>query len=752
MRALIFSLNILVILFCQRATAKVVRYELNVTQSPVNITGKKEVDFSILVNGGIPAPTLEFTEGDDAEITVKNSIPTGEDVSIHWHGILLPPLEDGVPFVNTPPIYRGQSRTFKFKIRQNGTYWYHSHTMLQEQKGVYGAIVIHPRKETIKTDKEIVAVLSDWSDENADQILRNLKKDGDYYTFKKGTMRSYFGAIESGKLKNQFRNEWSRMGGMDLSDVGYDAFLINGKRDVQLLEAHPGEKIRIRIVNAASSTYFRVSLGGLPMKIISADGIDVEPISANEVLIGMAETYDILFQVPDHSNYELRATAQDGTGFSSGWIGMGKKILAPDVEKPDLYSVMEHSGMSTMDHSSMGKEESSKTKEVDHSNMNMDMNGKEQSLKHGSESKSKPNSSHTMETESEMDNMPGMNHSTKPAEEKKDSKDAPVELLNVDNLKALNPMSLPKNVKVHELKLVLDGDMRRYVWLINGKTIMEDRTIIINPGEVVRITYQNNSMMHHPMHLHGHFFRVINENGDFSPLKHTVDVPPMSSRTIVFYADEPGQWMLHCHNLYHMDAGMAKVVKYSNFISPPEILAHEKMDHHRVDPWYTKGKLELSSNHAQGAFRVSQSWNQVDARIEGANREGKNFSFEKNWEAEGDLLYRRWISNWTNLVLGGTSYGTKYYGVAGIGYTLPFLFETNFLINHKGQFRLDVNRKFQWTTNILSDVEVTWRPGDQGGESELEIESSLMYSSSWSWTAGFMFTRNSIGAGIEYQF
>lgn len=421
LRALIFSLNILVILFCQRATAKVVRYELNVTQSPVNITGKKEVDFSILVNGGIPAPTLEFTEGDDAEITVKNSIPTGEDVSIHWHGILLPPLEDGVPFVNTPPIYRGQSRTFKFKIRQNGTYWYHSHTMLQEQKGVYGAIVIHPRKETIKTDKEIVAVLSDWSDENADQILRNLKKDGDYYTFKKGTMRSYFGAIESGKLKNQFRNEWSRMGGMDLSDVGYDAFLINGKRDVQLLEAHPGEKIRIRIVNAASSTYFRVSLGGLPMKIISADGIDVEPISANEVLIGMAETYDILFQVPDHSNYELRATAQDGTGFSSGWIGMGKKILAPDVEKPDLYSVMEHSGMSTMDHSSMGKEESSKTKEVDHSNMNMDMNGKEQSLKHGSESKSKPNSSHTMETESEMDNMPGMNHSTKPAEEKKDS-------------------------------------------------------------------------------------------------------------------------------------------------------------------------------------------------------------------------------------------------------------------------------------------------------------------------------------------
>ena len=242
MKRIAALLAILSTLFTQNVFAKTVRYELVIEQKPMNMSGKKTVDFSLTVNGGIPAPTLVFTEGDDAEITVTNKVPSGEDVSIHWHGLLLPPLEDGVPFVNTPPILKGQSRTFKFKIRQNGTYWYHSHTMLQEQKGVFGAIVIHPKKDTIKADHDVVAVLSDWSDENADRIIKNLKKDGDYYLYKKGTLRSYIDAVSKGKLVNQFKNEWTRMGGMDLSDVGYDAFLINGKRESQLVAAHPGRR------------------------------------------------------------------------------------------------------------------------------------------------------------------------------------------------------------------------------------------------------------------------------------------------------------------------------------------------------------------------------------------------------------------------------------------------------------------------------------------------------------------------------
>jgi FtsP/CotA-like multicopper oxidase with cupredoxin domain len=700
-----FTWIVLFMLFPVSSFAKTVHYELTIRNQPVNMSGKKEVDFSLTVNGGIPAPTLEFTEGDDAEIVVRNELKnSGEDVSIHWHGILLPPLEDGVPFVNTPPIYPGKSRTFRFRIRQNGTYWYHSHTMLQEQKGVFGAIVIHPKKETIQADKEVVAVLSDWSDENADQILRNLKKDGDYYLYKKGTMRSYFEAISQGKLMNQFKNEWTRMGGMDLSDVGYDAFLINGKRVSQLIEARPGENVRLRIVNAASSSYFHVSLGGLPMKVVSADGKDIEPVQANEILMGMAETYDVLFTVPERQNYELRATVQDGTGQASAFIGMGKEVPARDVPKPDFYAKMDHS-MHGMDHSSH---------HMDHSHHSMHHRGGTQEA----------------------------------------SSVGVIDLLTVDGLKARDPISFQTDAKVHDLKLVLNGDMRRYVWHINGKTISEDRLITLNPGEVVRIVYQNDSMMHHPMHLHGHFFRVLNENGSYSPWKHTVDVPPMGSRTIEFYADEVGQWMLHCHNLYHMDSGMARVVRYSNYEEEAEVAHLAKHDHHLHDAWYPRGKAEVSSNHMEGHFRLSQSWNEVSARFETANINGKNFSYnlKNEWDYEADLFYRRWLNNWTNLIAGGTAYSEKFHGVVGVGYFLPMMIETNLLVNHEGQLRLGVERKFQWAQAVFSDLDLTWRPGNQDGEHPIEFEISLMYSPVWALAAGLMVTNDSVGGGIEFQF
>jgi FtsP/CotA-like multicopper oxidase with cupredoxin domain len=211
--------------------AKVVRYELTATKGSLNVSGKVEVDWALMINGGIPAPTLEFVEGDEAEITVHNKLQ--EEVSIHWHGILLPPEMDGVAYVNTPPIFAGQSFTFRFKIRQHGTYWYHSHTRLQEQKGIFGAIVVHPKEKAMAYDKDVVVVLSDWSDEDADDIMKNLRKDGDYYLHKKKSMRSWYGALRAGALGTFLNNEWTGMGGMDLSDVGYDAFLINGKPNTQ---------------------------------------------------------------------------------------------------------------------------------------------------------------------------------------------------------------------------------------------------------------------------------------------------------------------------------------------------------------------------------------------------------------------------------------------------------------------------------------------------------------------------------------
>ncbi len=759
------------ILFSFGAFGKTVKYELNIENKPMNMSGKKDVNFALTVNGGIPAPTLEFTEGDDAEILVVNKLKE-EEVSIHWHGILLPPEEDGVAYVNTPPIHAGTSRLFKFKIRQNGTFWYHSHTAVQEQKGVYGAFIIHPKKKSISYDKDAVLVLSDWSDENADQIIRNLRKDGDFYLYKKDSVRSYVGAVRAGGLRSHLSNEWSRMGGMDLSDVGYDAFLINGKRNSQLLTAHLGEKIRLRVINAGASSYFYLAMG-VPMQVISADGVDIKPVSAKEILIGMAETYDVLFTVPEHKNYEIRATTQDVTGFASAWIGMGEKVPAPNKPLPDMYASMDHSGhggahsghgaMSQGDHSGHG-EKVPNTGHAHHTEASMKEDhskhgGGNHANQHGSESdhsahaaqvKPKPA---TTKSEGPIDWSTQSDAQLRQNAASRDLSggDKPIETLTVDNLSALQPTTLPKDVKVHDVKLVLGGDMQRYVWHINGKTIEQDRLLMINKGEIVRFTFQNDTMMHHPMHLHGHFFRVINENGERSPLKHSVDVPPHKSRTIEFFSNEPGQWMLHCHNLYHMKTGMARVVRYNDFKLTPEMAKHDAHDPHLHEHLYTHTQLEAASNHAKAGFHLMRTWDEIELEIESANLDGKNFSFGEDWETEGDLVYRRWFSNFFNLFGGGSLYDEKGFGTIGIGYILPLLIETQFSVNHEGRFRFDVEKRFQWTKNVFSDVDFTWRP-DWDGERDTEFEVSLMYGPSWNWSAGLMFTEKSAGIGAKIQF
>ncbi len=705
---------------------KTVHYELTVARQKANITGQ-EVDFALTVNGGIPAPTLEFSEGDDAEIVVTNRLDKDE-VSLHWHGILLPPEEDGVAYVNTPPIFPGTSRTFRFKLRQHGTYWYHSHTMLQEQKGVYGAIVIHPKKEIIKADKEAVVVISDWSNENADQIMHNLRKDGDYYLHKKNSVRSIWGATRAGQLKTYFNNEWNRMGGMDLSDVGYDAFLMNGKKDSQLLVAHPGEKVRLRIINAGSSSYFHVSLGQTVMKIISADGNDIEPVFAKEILMGMAETYDVLFTVPEHKSFELRATAQDATGFASAWIGMGPKLPAADKLAPDLYAPMNHAGHGAVDHSKMDHSAKASVAPINHSTMVHDTPAAAPTVA--------PVDHSTMDHSKMNHEMPISNGNsavmpTGPV----------VETLTVDDLKAQSPTKFAKEKNVTEFKLVLSGDMERYVWHINGKAIFEDRYIDINEGDVVRFVFENSTMMHHPMHLHGHFFRVLNKNGDYSPLKHTVDVPPMGTRTIEFYANEPGQWMLHCHNLYHMETGMARVVRYLNFRPSPQMQHLEHLDHHNNDHWYQTGSLQAETNAVEGRYKLSQTWNEFEFKGESKK--------DEEWKGEGDIFYRRWHDNYLNFILGASSVDHDSRAEVGVGYLLPLLIRTNLLVDHKGKLRIDLEKRFRWTSKLFSDAEYRWR---QDEVLESENTASLMYGPNWAWAAGFKYTGHSVGFGLQYQF
>lgn len=312
------------------------------------------------------------------------------------------------------------------------------------------------------------------------------------------------------------------------------------------------------------------------------------------------------------------------------------------------------------------------------------------------------------------------------------------ELLNYDDLKSPITTQFPQ-AKVHEIKLKLQGNMRRYTWFINGKAIFQDRNVIINEGDIVRFTFVNETMMHHPMHLHGHFFRVLNKQGAYSPLKHTVDVAPSTEVKIEFLANEPGEWMLHCHNLYHLKAGMARVVKYSLYTPAPSIQKWQKSDPHNMDHWYFSGSAEVANIHGQGTLRALRTWSEIDARIE-----------SRRWnrrETEGDLFYRRWLTNYLNVLGGAIYFDESIKGAAGIGYLLPFLIESDAMIDHEGNVRLDLAKRFQWATHIFSDLSVTFRQ-KQKASGEL----SLMYGWNWNFSAGIKATEDEVGFGLVGRF
>jgi FtsP/CotA-like multicopper oxidase with cupredoxin domain len=477
--------------------AKVVEYELTVAEEDWAPAGMKPIR-ALTVNGGLPGPTLRFRVGDTARVTVHNRL-RHEETSVHWHGLLLPNAQDGVPRLNTPPIKPGTSHVFEFPLKHAGTYWYHSHTGLQEQRGVYGSIVVEPRNgEPIRADAEHVLVLSDWTRENPYEVMRTLMTGTDWYAIRKGNAQSISGAAKAGALGDYFQRERSRMAPMDVSDVAYDAFLVNGQRQIDLA-GKPGQKIRLRVINAAASSYFYLGSSAGKMQVVAADGPPVSPVKMDRILMGMAETYDIIVTVPKSGKWEFRATAQDGSGHASAFFGNGELHPAQDPPKPNLYS---------MDHMLAGALEA------------MDGDG-------------------GMDTE-------------RPA--------APYRMLRSPQI-----TTLPKAAPRRTMELRLTGDMERYIWAINGKTAREDAVIKVTRGEVLRLVLVNDTMMHHPMHLHGHFFRVIDGDDDTrAPLKHTIDVPPMGRRTIEFLADEYGDWLLHCHLLYHMHAGMTRVFSYDD--------------------------------------------------------------------------------------------------------------------------------------------------------------------------------------------
>ncbi|ENW47865.1 hypothetical protein F918_03722 [Acinetobacter baumannii NIPH 601] len=571
--------------------AAVKEYDLTIAEQTVNITGKPVE--RITVNGKFVAPLLEFEEGDEAVIRVHNKLKN-QDSSIHWHGLLLPGIMDGVPGFNKfNGIAPNKTYEYKFKVRQNGTYWYHSHSKGQEQDGLYGAFVIYPKDKTPltaaeKTDKDYVVLLSDFHNSTSDQIMKNLKKEADYYQNRRETVFDVLKQVKRDGLKAtwQDRSMWNQMRMLktDMSDVTGYTFLMNGKTPQQNWTGNfkAGEKVRLRFINASAMSFFDVRIPNLKMTVVSADGQPVKPVPVDEFRIGTAETYDVIVE-PKQAHYQIEAESIDRTGFSVGTLHEESSPAVKQIEmpksRPRALLTMEDMGMSH-DMSSMKdmNHDMSSMKGMDHDmssmkGMNHDMSSMK-GMDHDMSSMKDMN--HDMSSmkgmDHDMSSMKGMDHdmpmnsaTVKAASDKNDntvfgwanaSTPEGNKALQYSDLQSLDPQKDTRAAE-REIEIRLGGNMERYIWTINGKKFNEADPLVVKYGERIRLKFVNDSMMAHPMHLHGMFMQLENgQDPSNMPNKHTVIVPPGKTITTLLTADELGEWAIHCHLLYHMSAGM----------------------------------------------------------------------------------------------------------------------------------------------------------------------------------------------------
>ncbi len=551
--------------------AAVKEYDLTIAEQTVNITGKPVE--RITVNGKFVAPLLEFEEGDEAVIRVHNKLKN-QDSSIHWHGLLLPGIMDGVPGFNKfNGIAPNKTYEYKFKVRQNGTYWYHSHSKGQEQDGLYGAFVIYPKDKTPltaaeKTDKDYVVLLSDFHNSTSDQIMKNIKKEADYYQNRRETVFDVLKQVKRDGLKAtwQDRSMWNQMRMLktDMSDVTGYTFLMNGKTPQQNWTGNfkAGEKVRLRFINASAMSFFDVRIPNLKMTVVSADGQPVKPVPVDEFRIGTAETYDVIVE-PKQAHYQIEAESIDRTGFSVGTLHEESSPAVKQIEmpksRPRALLTMEDMGMSH-DMSSMKgmNHDMSSMKGMDHDMSSMKGMNHDMSSMKGMD--------HDMSSMKGMDHDMPMNSATvKAASDKNDntvfgwanaSTPEGNKALQYSDLQSLDPQKDTRAAE-REIEIRLGGNMERYIWTINGKKFNEADPLVVKYGERIRLKFVNDSMMAHPMHLHGMFMQLENgQDPSNMPNKHTVIVPPGKTITTLLTADELGEWAIHCHLLYHMSAGM----------------------------------------------------------------------------------------------------------------------------------------------------------------------------------------------------
>lgn len=679
---------------------RTVRYDLYIADTTV--TYGKKPKRAIAVNGQIPMPTLTFTEGDTAEIHVHNNL--NEPTSLHWHGVFLPNQYDGVPFLTQMPIAPHTTHIYKFPIIQSGTHFYHSHFMLQEQIGMNGMFIMKKREEwDIPT---IPVAITEWTDMKPEEVQRSLKSANDWFAIKKGTTQSYAEAIRTGQFKTKLTNEWKRMNAMDVSDVYYDNFLVNDKNQQSQPQFKAGDKVRLRVANGGASDYFWLTYAGGKITVVASDGNDVEPLEVDRLIIAVSETYDVVVTIPENKSYEFLVTPEDRTGSASIWLGKGEKVPAQKLPKLKYFA-----GMKMMNDMMDMRGNMIQMEGMKMQNQVMDMNTVMYPEVTGEEYPKVENKKASM-SGMQMPNdksMVGMNMGA-------DNPD--IVTLNYGMLRSPKKTTLP-NGPLKELKFDLTGNMNRYVWTLDNKTISESDKILIKKGENVRIILFNNSMMRHPMHLHGHDFRILNEQGEYAPLKNVLDIMPMERDTIEFAANVSGDWFFHCHILYHMMSGMGRVFSYENSPPNPEL----------PNPEHAYKMLKADDNRFHSMARVGIETNGSDGEIMLSNTRYRlttewRIGFDKEMGYESESHFGRYIgrNQWLfpyvgwdfrkrtidpvdkNIFGQSLSPGDNIFGQKntknfrqvfhlGVQYTLPMLVVADASVDHKGNVRFQLMRE-----------------------------------------------------------
>ncbi len=542
-------------------------FNLSIDALPVNFTGNTRM--ATAINGQIPAPTLYWKEGDTLTLRVTNELNVVS--SVHWHGILLPPQMDGVPGLSYNGIAPGETFVYRFPVRQSGTYWYHSHSRFQEQTGLYGALVIAPRNgERFPADRDYVVMLSDWTDENPERIFAKLKKMSDYYNFNQVTVQDFMHDAKTIGISSAFqkRRMWNqmRMSPTDYSDVtGYTfTYLVNGTSPLDNWTGlfKRGEKIRLRFINSSATTIFDVRIPGLKLKVVAADGQDVEPVSVDEFRISVAETYDVIVEPNDDRAYTLFAQSIDRSGYARGTLApsLGMQAEIPLVDRPvwlgmtDMMGAM--GGMQSM--ANMGKMPSgmdmshdmAKMDGMDESMAGMDHGDMSEPMVkvHHARTEYGPDINSRVDTPRTNLDDPGIN-----------LRNNGRRVLTYADLHTIGGPQTPHDA-TRDMEIHLTGHMERFIWSFDGVKFADSTPLHFRYGEKLRVILHNDTMMNHPIHLHGMFSEVESPDGKFQVRKHTVNVQPAQRISYLVDATAKGRWAFHCHLLYHMEAGMFREV------------------------------------------------------------------------------------------------------------------------------------------------------------------------------------------------